>query len=83
MFINTLSFVLLDPATPSKHHFSMMMARLMLVHYQIAKFSAEKKSLIFNVADDLFDDAVSPYDQNLEALIVSRACEVSISSAEG
>ena len=76
MFINTLSFVLLDPATPSKNHFSMMKDRLMLVHYQIAKFSADKKSLIFNVADELSADAVSPYDQNLEALIVSRACEV-------
>ena len=48
----------------------------MLVRYQIAKFSADKKSLIFNVADELSADAVSPYDQNLEALIVSRACEV-------
>ena len=76
MFINILSFVLLDTATPSKNHFSMMKARLMLVRYQIAKFSADKKSLIFNVADELSADAVSPYDQNLEALIVSRACEV-------
>jgi hypothetical protein len=76
MFINILSFVLLDPATPSKNHFSMMKARLMLVRYQIAKFSADKKSLVFNEADELSADAVSPYDQNLEALIVSRACEV-------
>ena len=60
MFVNTLSFVFLDPATPSKNHFSMIKARLMLVHYQIAKFSADKKSLIFNVADALSADAVSP-----------------------
>ena len=77
VFINTLGFVLLDPSTPSQNYLKMVKTRQMLINYGVA-LKVEDLDGNIHVAFHPNSNAADAniFDNDLEPLIVSRACEV-------
>ena len=75
VFINTLGFVLLDPANPSQNYQKMVKTRRMLLNYGVAEPGADG-GMVFPANSSAADTAYNPFDNDLEPLVVGRACAV-------